>query len=420
MNSDGDDIEATLDAEWSSAAAPDAAIMLASCDNTDTIDGVSLAIVNLVNSAAPPHIISVSYTECEAENTASGNQAKDAIFQQAVAEGISVFVAAGDTGASNCATFTNGTAFGIGVSGWAASQYDVAVGGTDFADTAAGTNTTYWTKNKGAPWGTARSYIPETAWNDTCAGGLLRSAYDFTQSYGKPGFCNHPRGEAYVELGGGGGGPSGCFTGVPVVSGVVSGTCRGNPKPSYQAGVLGIPNDGVRDLPDVSMFAADGVWGHQYLICFSDPNNSGAPCNGDPSLWGQGGGGTSYAAPIVAGIQALVNQKMGGPQGNPNPVYYRLAQLEYGEIGNPGCNSAKGANSTTTCAFHDVQSGTNAQDCIGTVDCFRPGNVTYGVLSTADTVDQPAFKAAAGYDLATGIGTINATNLVDKWAKGLR
>ena len=94
------------------------------------------------------------------------------------------------------------------------------------------------------------------------------------------------------------------------MAGVVGGTCAGNGKPSWQAGVPGIPSDGVRDLPDVSLFAANGVWGHYYPVCWSNTGQGGLACTGVPSGW-SGGGGTSFAAPILAGIQALVNPKHG-------------------------------------------------------------------------------------------------------------
>ena len=129
------------------------------------------------------------------------------------------------------------------------------------------------------------------------------------------------------------GGPSGCAygeTSPKANTAAVSGSCRGYAKPSYQAGVFGNPNDHVRDLPDVSLFAANGVWGHYYVFCYSDPATGagGAPCTGNPADW-SGAGGTSFSAPIVAGIQALVNQSQGAPQGNPNYVYYALAKWEY-------------------------------------------------------------------------------------------
>lgn len=122
--------------------------------------------------------------------------------------------------------------------------------------------------------------------------------------------------------------------------GVVSGSCKSYAKPSWQS-LLGVPSDGVRDIPDVSLFAANGVWGHYYVYCFTDPNNGGTPCTGAPSTW-SGAGGTSFASPIMAAIQALVNQKTASSWGNPNPTYYRLAAAEYGSTGNTSCNSTNG------------------------------------------------------------------------------
>ncbi len=416
VNANGDDVEAILDAEWSSAAAPDAAIVVVACDNSNTIDGVQQAIQYLVDGAVPgPAIISVSYGECEAGNGAALNLFFNHLYQQADAEGISVFVATGDAGPEDCAPDYNPPAtFGVGVNGWASTAHNVAVGGTDFGDTYEGTNAEYWGRSTGAPWGTAKSYVPEIAWNDTCASSELTSYAGYATSYGKRGFCNSSDGADYLELGGGEGGPSGCAFGTPSIANVVSGSCKGWPKPSYQQDLFGMPDDGARDVPDVSMFAADGVWGHQYLICFSDPNNYGAPCVGNPASWGQGGGGTSYATPIVAGIQALVNQHEGSRQGNPNPVYYRLAGLEYGKAGNSSCDSSRGARGGSRCIFHDVTAGNDSQDCAGPVDCYQPGG-HYGVMSSSDTKYRPTFETNPGYDYPTGIGTIDAANLVLAW-----
>src|SRR6185437_12564483 len=130
----GNDGEAALDAEWASAAAPAATIMLASCASTGATDGVFLAIHNLVNAAAPPAVISVSYALCEAENGAGANAAFNRIYQQAAAEGISVFVASGDSGAAGCSPGPDPAWSGIGINGWGDSQYIVSVGGTDFRD----------------------------------------------------------------------------------------------------------------------------------------------------------------------------------------------------------------------------------------------------------------------------------------------
>ena len=116
----------------------------------------------------------------------------------------------------------------------------------------------------------------------------------------------------------------------------------------------------------------------------------------------------------MAGIQALVNQKNGGPQGNPNVVYYKLAASEYGAKGNAACNSTLGNAVASTCTFYDVTLGDMVVDCTGTHACYLPSG-TYGVLSTSDKAYDPAYAAHTGWDFATGIGTVNAANLVANW-----
>jgi subtilase family serine protease len=169
----------------------------------------------------------------------------------------------------------------------------------------------------------------------------------------------------------------------------------------------------VRDIPDVSLFAANGVWGHYYVYCFTDKASGGASCSGAPSTWA-GAGGTSFAAPIMAGIQSLVNQKHGGKQGNPNPTYYKLAAAEYGTGGSSTCNSTKGNAAGSGCNFYDVTEGDMDVNCTGTHSCYKPSG-TYGVLSTSTTAYSPAYGTKTGWDFATGIGTVNATNLVNNW-----
>ena len=260
-----DDAEATLDVEYASAAAPGAAIELASCADTTTFGGL-IALQNVVNASAPPALVSMSYGECETYNGATSNAAFNAVYQQAVIEGISVFVSAGDDGASSCAGGNPWTITGIGVNGFASTPYNVAVGGTDFGDSYAGTNSTYWSSTNSSTYGSALSYVPEIPWNDSCGSQLIGESYGYSVSYGYDGFCYSAMGLAYYDTIAGSGGPSGCATGESSQPGIVGGTCAGWPKPSWQS-LVGNPSDSVRDIPDVSLFAANGVWGHYYPIC---------------------------------------------------------------------------------------------------------------------------------------------------------
>ena len=411
-----DDGEAILDAEYASAAAPSATIELASCNDTATFGGL-IAIQNLLNkSSTPPTFMSVSYADCEADIGATANAAFNSTFQQAVTEGVSVFVSSGDEGAASCSINTNESSdtYGIGVSGWASTPYNVAVGGTDFGDTFAGTNSTYWSATNSPTYESALSYIPEIPWNDSC-GSLLGAQFEgFTQTYGTSGFCNSSIGEGNLTTAAGSGGPSGCATGSPSTQYVVSGTCAGRAKPTWQS-LVGNPSDAVRDLPDVSLFAGNGIWGHYYPFCYSDPSagNGGAPCTGTPNTW-SGAGGTSFSSPIMAGIQALVNQKTGERQGNPNPVYYDLAAAEYGASGDSSCNSTLGNTTGSSCIFYDVTQGDMDVNCLETVNCYLPSG-TNGVLSTSDGSYEPAYGTATGWDFATGVGSVNAYNLVHAW-----
>ncbi|HLI75356.1 MAG TPA: hypothetical protein VKV02_00300, partial [Acidobacteriaceae bacterium] len=232
-----------------------------------------------------------------------------------------------------------------------------------------------------------------------------------------------PSSSDHITTGAGSGGPSGCATGT-YASGeryVVSGTCQGYAKPNWQS-LVGVPADGVRDIPDVSLFASNGNWGAYYAVCNSNPADQDSPCTGDPSTW-PGYGGTSISSPIWAGIQALVNQTTGASWGNSNPVLYTLANAAYGAAGNSACNSSAAGGASSNCVFYDVTQGDNAVNCTastsssskGTWNCYLNGG-TYGVLSTSNSALQPAYNATTGYDFATGIGTTNATNLVNAWS----
>jgi subtilase family serine protease len=407
-----DDVEAALDVEWASAAAPDATIQLVSCNNAALTSGLDIAMQNVVNSSTPPPIISFSYGQCEAIDGPAENLSFYQVYQQAVAEGISIFVSAGDEGAASCDVGQANATHGIGVSGLASTPYNVAVGGTDFADVYRGTSNQYWSNSNSATYGSALSYIPEIPWNDSCAGSLLAKSMGYSTVYGTSGFCNTSAAiqGGFLTVGGGSGGPSNCATGTTTVPEVSSGTCQGWPKPSWQSGVAGITSDGVRDIPDVSMYASDGAaWGHYAVICFSDPNsNFGAPCKGPPLNWA-GVGGTSLAAPVVAGIQALINQNSGGAQGNPNPVYYSMAVK-------------------VPSAFHPITQGDIDVNCNGPQNCYgylgnldygRAGRIfqtTYGgALSSTSGSFTPAYSAGGNWNFATGLGSLDAYNLVMNW-----
>jgi subtilase family serine protease len=168
----GDDFEAIIDAEWASAAAPSATIVVAACADTNSNFGGFIAMQNLLTGRErPPGIISISYGTSESF-LGTGNAYISSLYQLAVFQGVSVFVAAGDSGADQSDDNEGVAIRGISASGFASTPYNVAVGGTDFDDTATGTNSTYWAAQNRANLSSALSYIPEIPWNDTCASGI--------------------------------------------------------------------------------------------------------------------------------------------------------------------------------------------------------------------------------------------------------
>jgi subtilase family serine protease len=404
----GDSVEASLDAEWATAAAPNAAIKMISCASTYPTFGGLIAVQNVLNLSNPPSIMSMSYGLCEEVTPAAMRAEFNSTFQQAVSEGVSVFVSSGDANAAGCDRGSEAAVAGITVTGWGETPYNVSVGGTDFGDSYAGTNSDYWSATNSSTYESALSYVPEIPWNDSCASVLIATVEGYSTTYGSSGFCNSATGANFLDIVGGSGGPSTCATGS-----VAGKNCQGYAKPSWQS-VLGNPSDGVRDIPDVSLFAANGVWGHYYVFCFSVASLGGVPCTGAPDNW-FGGGGTSFSSPIMAGIQALVNQKNGSRQGNPNPAYYALANAEYGATGNSACNSTLGNAAGSSCVFYDVTLGDMDVPCTGFRDCYLPSG-EFGVLSTSNHSYLPAYGATTAWDFATGIGTVNANNLVNQWS----
>ena len=399
------DGEAILDVEWATAAAPAANMKLASCQDVLLFGGF-LALQNILQEAPLPDAVSISYGDAETDIGATYNAYINSLYAYASAVGVSVYVAAGDSGAAINDDHQSYASYGINVNAFASTPNNVAVGGTDFEDTYLNQNSTYWNTPNNIYYGSAQSYIPEIPWNDSCAGALLALYHGYSSPLQ---FCNTSQ---YLYTAAGSGGPSACATGAPSTQEVVSGSCAGYAKPDFQT-LAGVPNDGVRDLPDVSLFAANGVWAHYYVYCFSDPNHGGSPCTGHPNTW-SGGGGTSFASPIWAGIQALLNQKIKSSSGNPNYNLYSIANTD-GLYLSGKCDSDSLTGPNPGCNFNDVTQGDMDIPCRGLNNCYQPSGDFYGVLSTSNSTLLPAYGTTTGWDFATGIGTVNVQNLVTNW-----
>ena len=399
----GDETESDLDLQWAGAVAPAASIKFVVSASTNSTAGVDLSALYIVDNHLAP-VMSESYGECEADLLAGGNLFYSNLWEQAAAEGITVIVSSGDSGSAGCDAYQGQTPEpsqrGLGVNGIASTPYDVAAGGTDFNDVYLAD--TFWSGgNDPAHESSALRYIPEFPWNDSCAS----YAFVITAWGDNPeSTCNIFFFDVNVDTIGAGGGPSACsFFGA-------TGQCAyGYPKPPWQSG-SGVPNDNARDIPDVSLFASNGFVGNFYLVCESDANPGGLPCSLNSNTANQyflGIGGTSSSAPAFAGIMALVNQQsQTGGQGNANYVLYNLAAQPSQK--SLKCDSSAGP--ADACIFNDITVGTIAMPCAqGTPNCqLTNSRDTYGVLS--------GYNATAGYDLASGLGSVNANNLVQAWA----
>jgi len=309
----GDEIEADLDIEWAGAVARNATIIYVYSQN------VFSSLQYAVDQNLAP-VISMSYGECETAASASLRT----IAQQANAQGITWLNASGDSGAAGCDWDASIATHGPAVASPADIPEVTAVGGTEFNET----GNTGWNLQNGLFWGSAAGYLPEKAWNDSANGlGLAAS----------------------------GGGASTVFN-----------------KPWWQNGP-GVPADGARDVPDVSLSASAS---HDGYFIYTGGSLRTI-------------GGTSAAAPSFAGIVTLLNQYVvsKGLQsapglGNINPVLYNIAQ-------------------STTGAIHDITVGDNIVPCAhGSQGCATG---SFG------------FKAGPGYDLVTGLGSVDAFHLATKW-----
>lgn len=377
----GDEAEADIDVQWSGAVAPNASIDFVVSQSTETTSGVDLSAVYIVENNLAP-VMSESYGYCELGLGSAGNQFFNNLWQQAAAQGITVMLASGDSGAAGCDFYQGVTPeaaeFGLAVSGYASTPYNVAVGGTDFNDIS--NPALYWnTTNDPVTQASAKGYIPEATWNDSCTNGIIAQ---FGGSSNPETNCNDSRLSQLVWTVGAGGGASSCTN----PSGNTVASCAGGySKPSWQSGT-GVPSDGKRDIPDVSLFASNGFMGNFYVVCESDATYGICSLNS----YFLGFGGTSVSSPAFAGIMSLVNQQTGDRQGNANYILYKLAKQQ-------------------PTAFHDVRSGTIAMPCRnGSPNCtVTTSGHAYGVLS--------GYTTTAGYDLATGLGSVDANNLVTQW-----
>jgi subtilase family serine protease len=397
--------EAALDAEWAGSVAPDADVVLVSCADTTTSYGGYTAAVNLLDSVNPPPIMSLSLISCEPSLGPAGNAFFYGLWQQAAGEGVSVIVSSGDGGAAGCDDFDTATfaTQGIAANGLASTPWNLSAGGTDFLDTYENNISDYWNPANTSSGASAKSYVPEMPWNDSCGSTELYKEAGYTSSLD---FCNSSIGSDFLNIVGGSGAPSFVYS-----------------KPYWQKGTVGIPNDGARDLPDVSLFASNGVWLHAILFCMSDVAQGGAPCDytNPVDAFYNSAGGTSFTAPQLASIQALINQKAGGAQGNPAPIYYSLAKTEFGTSSKPNttalaaCNASKGNGISSACGFHDITVGNNAVPCYGKLNCYGSSAADYGVLSTSDRYFNEAYGSKVGWDFTSGLGSINVANIVKRW-----
>jgi hypothetical protein len=411
-----DEIEADLDVQWAGAVAPGATVDLVVSEDSESVGmfGTDLSAIYIIDNNIAP-ILSESFGACEASIGASAEAIYVDLWQQAAAQGITAIVSAGDSGSAGCdpsstASNQDVATQGIAVSGLASTAYNIALGGTDFQNfgstqNSGGSTSTFWNATNGSNGSltetSAKGYIPEFTWNDTCAAsGSLTGCATLSTGAATPSSPN-----AGIDLVAGSGGPSNL-----------------NTKPAFQIGINGMPTANFRQLPDISLFSGNGFNGSFYVICQQDANSAQGGTNGSCNLTNdnffdfQGVGGTSAAAPAFAGIMAMINQKTGQRQGNANYILYKLYK---NNVAGTICVSA--AAPASTCIFYDTVSGNNSVACAGgSLNCSNTSTAanSYGVLVDPTKSNTPAFVTTTGYDNATGLGSVNVTNLVNAWASG--
>jgi hypothetical protein len=414
----GDEGESDLDVEWAGAIAPNATILLVTSSTTQSNStqtqitaGIDLSALFAVDNNVAS-VISESYGACEPSLLSAGNAFYNSLWEQAAAQGITVVVSTGDSGSAGCdptGVSPNAAVNGLAVSGIASTPFNVAVGGTDFDATAQPVTppNQFWSATNGPTFASALSYIPETTWDDSLC------AINFPQA------CNAVDQQG-ADLAAGSGGPSNCA----IFSG--SNCSKGYALPAYQTNFHTSQFPTVRTLPDVSLFASNGQNGVAVITCQADVNPNNASCSlSSPFTDFTLVGGTSAATPPFGAIVALINQANGGGrQGNVNFGLYFLAAHDTNYTGN-ACNSSLPATPNSACIFNDVTKGNIGVACVkgstSNVDgstswCQGTGSM-FGVTVANGSV---AYGAGPQYDLATGLGSVNVTNLLAKWSTFVR
>ncbi len=413
-----DEGEADIDTQWSGAVAKNATIDFVTSASTETTAGIDLSALYIVDNNLAP-VMSESYLYCEEFLGNGGNQFYYTLWEQAASQGITVLLSAGDSGSANCDYGVDGSPgnagaqYGLTVSGMSSTPFDLAVGGTDF-DQIDNNPALYWNAtNNSTTQASAKGYIPETTWNNSCTNNAYSAITGSTDPLTNCNSAQAPNNGA-LQVTGGAGGPSNCAqsSSTECVAGYV--------KPAWQVGTY---QDSVRDTPDISLFASNGFAGTFYVVCEQDANTPpGTACSLASVDTFQGYGGTSVASPALAGMFSILNQKLGARVGNANYGLYNLAAKE----GTATCNSTTGPASS--CIFNDVTKGTISEPCVAeSPNCYAKTGDNYGVLvsdngsgyGTPDASGYPGdlgWNTAVGYDYATGLGTVNAYNLVEQWS----
>jgi subtilase family serine protease len=400
VTSTNEEAEADLDTQWSGGVAPGATIKYVLSASTSASQGVDLSALYIVehNMAA---VMSESYGGCESSLGSTGNSFYNSLWQQASAQGITVAVSTGDSGSAGCddPNTENLATKPPGVNGLASTPYNVAVGGTDFDEY--NNWSAFWnTTNDPVTGASAKGYIPEIPWNQSCA------------QLGATGCNINTTPVPFQNILAGGGGPS-----------------QYN-KPSWQMGIAGMPSDGKRDLPDISLLASPGFNGTGYLYCQGDVSRQCLDPSGFNGSFVTFGviGGTSASAPAFAGIMALINQSQATAQvpaprqGNTNYVLYALANKS-------GASCASATPVAAGCVFNDITLkgssalptggtgiGTISVPCKGgVVGCSATLAAQIGVLDDPNNPGTMAWNAGVGYDRATGLGSLNVGNLITSW-----